>query len=198
VGLERGPLSLVRIIEELLEWKSLGNRKLTAGGIRCADHATPSIRKKLALTSPTSGGRSVGIVRLRTKGHGVFLLCTSCIYVGIIMNKIISHKSRLKYRFIYIQSVSLGLATRNRMRSGSGRVHSLSNKKALLAVRHPPPHNAAATTTAPFLDYNFHFSYAAQRPSVKTRPVHCNLLITIAYILRQDNLYGYYQSSTLT
>jgi hypothetical protein len=26
---------------------------------------------KLALTSPTSGGRSVGIVRLRTKGHGV-------------------------------------------------------------------------------------------------------------------------------
>jgi hypothetical protein len=31
--------------------------ELTAGGIRCADHATPSIRKKLALTSPTSGGR---------------------------------------------------------------------------------------------------------------------------------------------
>jgi hypothetical protein len=45
--------------------------ELTAGGIRCADHVTPSIRKKLALTSPTSGGRSVGIVRLRTKGHGV-------------------------------------------------------------------------------------------------------------------------------
>jgi hypothetical protein len=30
--------------------------------------------QKLALTSPTSGGRSVGIVRLRTKGHGVFIL----------------------------------------------------------------------------------------------------------------------------
>jgi hypothetical protein len=27
----------------------------------------------LALTWPTGGGRSVGIVRLRTKGHGVFL-----------------------------------------------------------------------------------------------------------------------------
>jgi hypothetical protein len=27
--------------------------------------------QKLALTSPTSGGRSVGIVRLRTAGHGV-------------------------------------------------------------------------------------------------------------------------------
>jgi hypothetical protein len=34
--------------------------ELTTGGIRCADHATPSISKKLALTSPTSGGsRSV-------------------------------------------------------------------------------------------------------------------------------------------
>jgi hypothetical protein len=27
--------------------------------------------QKLALTSPTSGGRLVGIVRLRTKSHGV-------------------------------------------------------------------------------------------------------------------------------
>jgi hypothetical protein len=71
VGLERGPLSLVRITEELLEWKSSGSgsrkSRLTAVGIRCTDHATPSIRKKLALTSPTSGGRLVGIVRLRTK-----------------------------------------------------------------------------------------------------------------------------------
>jgi hypothetical protein len=63
VGLERDPLSLVRITEELLEWKSSGSSvespRLTAVGIRCADHATPSIRKELALTSPTSGGRSV-------------------------------------------------------------------------------------------------------------------------------------------
>ena len=36
-------------------------------GIRCAEHVTPSIRKKLALSSPTGGDRSVGIVRLRTK-----------------------------------------------------------------------------------------------------------------------------------
>jgi hypothetical protein len=49
VGLERGPLSLVKIIEELLEWKSSGssleNRDLTTVGIRCADHVTPPIRK---------------------------------------------------------------------------------------------------------------------------------------------------------
>jgi hypothetical protein len=35
-------------------------------GIRCADHATTSTRKSLALTLPTSGGRSIGIARLRT------------------------------------------------------------------------------------------------------------------------------------
>jgi hypothetical protein len=49
MGLERGPFSLVRIIEELLEWKSSssGCRKsrITAMGTRCADHMIPSIHK---------------------------------------------------------------------------------------------------------------------------------------------------------
>jgi hypothetical protein len=49
VGLERVQLSLVRIIEELLEWKSSGsgsrNPRLTAVEIRCAYHVTRSIRK---------------------------------------------------------------------------------------------------------------------------------------------------------
>jgi hypothetical protein len=35
-------------------------------GIRCADHVTPSTRKSRHYFSD-SGGRSVGIVRLRTK-----------------------------------------------------------------------------------------------------------------------------------
>ena len=38
-----------------------------AVGTRCADHVTPLYPQKLALTSPTGGGRSVGIVRSRTK-----------------------------------------------------------------------------------------------------------------------------------
>ena len=38
-----------------------------AVGTRCADHVTPLYQQKLALTSPTGGGRSVGIVRVRTK-----------------------------------------------------------------------------------------------------------------------------------
>jgi len=36
-------------------------------GIRCADHVTPLYPQKLALTSPTGGSRSVGIVRSQTK-----------------------------------------------------------------------------------------------------------------------------------
>jgi hypothetical protein len=66
VGLERGPLSLVRIIEELLEWKSSGSGsrkpRLRPWGPRDTLY-----QLKLALTSPAGCGRSVGIVRLRTK-----------------------------------------------------------------------------------------------------------------------------------
>ena len=44
--------------------------------IRCADHVTPLYPQKLALTSPTGGGRSVGIVRLRTKATEFFFIGT--------------------------------------------------------------------------------------------------------------------------
>ena len=51
--------------------KSSGSRsrkqRLTAVGTRCADHVTPPYPQKLALTSPTGGARSVGIVRVRIK-----------------------------------------------------------------------------------------------------------------------------------
>jgi hypothetical protein len=70
VGLERGPLSFVSTTEELLERKGNGsgleNREYGRRdpsrwpcGILCP--------QKLVLTSPTSGGRSVGIVRSRTQ-----------------------------------------------------------------------------------------------------------------------------------
>jgi hypothetical protein len=42
-------------------------QRLTAVGTRCANHVTPLYPQKLSLTSPTGGGRSVGIVRSRTK-----------------------------------------------------------------------------------------------------------------------------------
>jgi hypothetical protein len=69
-GLERGPLSLASTTEELLDRKvgaPVYKIENTAVGIRHADHMAPSIRKKLAINSPTSGGRSVGIVRSRTQ-----------------------------------------------------------------------------------------------------------------------------------
>jgi hypothetical protein len=70
-GSGRGPLSLVNITEELLEWKSSGSGsrkpRLMAAEVRYADHATLSISKKLAPTLPTSGGRAVGIVCLWTE-----------------------------------------------------------------------------------------------------------------------------------
>jgi hypothetical protein len=68
VGLERGSLSLVSTTEELLGRKSSGscleNREY---GRRDPPRRQPLYPQKLALTSSTSGRRSVGIVRSRTQ-----------------------------------------------------------------------------------------------------------------------------------
>jgi hypothetical protein len=70
VGLERSPLSFVGTIEELLERESRGS------GLENRDYCRrePSpwshdtlYPQKLALTLSTNDGRSVGVVRLRTK-----------------------------------------------------------------------------------------------------------------------------------
>jgi hypothetical protein len=45
----------------------------TAVGIRHADHVAISIRKKSTLTSPVTGGCSIGIIRSRTQATGSFL-----------------------------------------------------------------------------------------------------------------------------
>jgi hypothetical protein len=73
VGLERCPFSLVSTIEELLERKSSGSgleSENTAAGIRRPDHVAPSV------LCPTSGGRSVGIVRSRTRATEFFMAMT--------------------------------------------------------------------------------------------------------------------------
>jgi hypothetical protein len=70
VGLERGPLSLVSTIEELLERKSsdsgLESQEHGRGDPSCWPHGTLYPRK-FALTSLTRGGLSVGIVRSQTQ-----------------------------------------------------------------------------------------------------------------------------------
>jgi hypothetical protein len=70
VGLERGPLSLVSTTGELLGRKSSGSGlEIREYGRRDPSYSPRGAvyRQKLALTSPTSGGLSVGIVRSRTQ-----------------------------------------------------------------------------------------------------------------------------------
>jgi hypothetical protein len=73
VGLERGPLSLVSTTEELFERKNSGSGL----GSREYCHWDPSrgsfYPQKLAPTSPTSGGLSIGVVRLRTQATEFFI-----------------------------------------------------------------------------------------------------------------------------
>ena len=47
-------------------------------GTRCANHVPPLYPQKLALTSPTGGGRSVGMVRSRTKATEFSLVFRNC------------------------------------------------------------------------------------------------------------------------
>jgi hypothetical protein len=77
VGLDRGPLSLGSTTEELLGRKVAAPVKkieITAVGIRRANQATPVCPLKLALTSPTCGDRSIGVVSSRTKAIELLLL----------------------------------------------------------------------------------------------------------------------------
>jgi hypothetical protein len=46
-----------------------------AVGIRRADYATPLYPQKIALISPTSGGRPFGIVRSQTKATEFVFVC---------------------------------------------------------------------------------------------------------------------------
>jgi hypothetical protein len=71
LGLEQGPLNIVSTIEELLERKKVRapvyeNREFGRRDPSCLP-CNPFYPQKLVLTSPTSSGRSVGIVLSRTK-----------------------------------------------------------------------------------------------------------------------------------
>jgi hypothetical protein len=91
MGLERGPLSVVSAIEELFERKSSGSGLENQEYGRRDPSRWPRgclYPQELALTSPASGCRSVGIARSRTKatelkiidngiwGDCAFLVCT--------------------------------------------------------------------------------------------------------------------------
>jgi len=58
-------------------------------GTRCADHVTPLYPQKLALTSPTGGGRSVDIVRVRTKATEFVLFCCDVEWGGAMIAQLV-------------------------------------------------------------------------------------------------------------
>jgi hypothetical protein len=79
VGLERGPLSLVSTIEELLGEKSSGS------GLETLEYGRGDplrwVRdtiyvQRLSVTWPTVGGRSVGVVRSRTATASLIFFCS--------------------------------------------------------------------------------------------------------------------------
>jgi hypothetical protein len=89
MSLERGPPSLVKIIEELLE------RTVAAPIYKIEINDRGDLLRwprdtlyplKLELTSPTSGGRSVDIVRWRTKSRS---------YICEVLNINWSHHGRI-------------------------------------------------------------------------------------------------------
>jgi hypothetical protein len=71
----------------------------TAVEIRHADHVAPSNPQKLALTSPTSSGRSVGIVRSRTQA-------TVYSFFVVVIAWFITFKYSLHYFGMLTQSIS--------------------------------------------------------------------------------------------
>jgi hypothetical protein len=107
---ERGPLSLVNTTEELLGRNSSGsgleNREYGRGDPLRWPRVT-RCPQKLALTSPTRGGRSVGIVHLRSKAMEFVWVTTwasgflNCKYAALTQN--------------YLHCL---FTTRNRMKTG--------------------------------------------------------------------------------
>jgi hypothetical protein len=88
VGLQQGPPSLVSTTEELLERKGSGS------GLQNRDYCSRNplrwprgnlYLQKLGLTSPTIGGRSVGIVRSRTQATEFRFFTMPLRYVGDIL-----------------------------------------------------------------------------------------------------------------
>jgi hypothetical protein len=65
----------LRTIEELLEWKSSGSGLENGPGNSLRWPRNTLCPQRLALTSPTSGGRSVSIVRLRIKATEFSFYC---------------------------------------------------------------------------------------------------------------------------
>jgi len=113
-----------------LNEKSSGSRsrkqRLTAVGTRCADHVTPLYPQELALTSPTGGGRSVGIVRVRTNAteFSFSFRCTNVskfiFGIKLYMFRTIP-LSTIRDFCLYTQQCYMSYRFADSLRAGSGR-----------------------------------------------------------------------------
>jgi hypothetical protein len=120
VGLEWGPLSLVSTTEELLERKNSGSGLES----REYDRRNPSrwqrgafYPQKLALTLPTSGGRSVGIVLSRTRPRNV------CSFVRLNAFLLPFHKANTTTATLLIRNTGMrSKNTNNESYSSSNRL----------------------------------------------------------------------------
>jgi hypothetical protein len=96
VGLERGPLSLASTTEELLERKNNGS------GLENRDYGRRGfavlITQKLALTWPTSGGRSVGIVLSWTQATEFIFHITKWKYFQLAGLNIVALSQSLEFQ----------------------------------------------------------------------------------------------------
>jgi hypothetical protein len=89
VGLERGPLSLVSTIEELLRRKNSGS-SLESQECSCRDPSRwprgTLYPQKLELTWPRNGGRLVGLVCSLTQATEFFLVFSNILYCSILLH----------------------------------------------------------------------------------------------------------------
>jgi hypothetical protein len=103
VGLERGPLSLVSTTEELLWRKSSGSGLENREYVRRDPSHWPRgtlYAQQLAITSPISGGRSVGIVRSRTQTMEFsYIYIYIYIYICVCVCVCVSEWERELYRW---------------------------------------------------------------------------------------------------
>jgi hypothetical protein len=102
VGLEWGPLSLLSTTEELFERESSGSGLEIREYGRMDPSRWPNgtlYPQKLAITLPTSGGRSVGIVRSRTQAteivNGWFWSFSEQVSISVALQTCVRGKSGL-------------------------------------------------------------------------------------------------------
>jgi hypothetical protein len=148
------PIGLHGLLRGYPYFSGLENREYGVGILR-ADHATPFYQQKFALTSPTSGGRSVGIVRLRSK---VMELCyvyeTAKITVGTEILAVMVMRNYVFWDITPLRPVKVNTGFR-----GTNRFHPQGERASHARHEHEVDSNQSELSS-------FHFQKQLTRPEV--------------------------------